>query len=128
MSLRVLSDQCVPAQITEQLRKEGHQVTILRDVLPVRSPDVMVIEKAQALDAILLSLNGDFSDIVTYPPGNYRGIVAIQLNHHPEIIPRLMEQLCAFFATHGDQPFYHGKLLLVEVHRIRIRDEIRTAP
>ena len=27
----------------------------------------------------LLSLNGDFADIVTYPPASYRGIVAVQL-------------------------------------------------
>jgi hypothetical protein len=36
----------------------------------------MVIAKAQKLDSILLSLNGDFADIVTYPPKSYQGIVA----------------------------------------------------
>jgi predicted nuclease of predicted toxin-antitoxin system len=36
----------------------------LRDVLPVESADALVIAKAQEIDAILLSLNGDFADIV----------------------------------------------------------------
>ena len=63
----------------------------------------------------------DFSDIVTYPPAHYRGIVAVQLHNHPEIIPQLMTRLVAFFQTHPDPAEYAGKLFIVEVHRIRIR-------
>jgi len=51
----------------------------LRDLLPVDSSDAVVIAKAQEVNAILLSLNGDFADIVVYPPRNYRGIVALQM-------------------------------------------------
>ena len=36
-------------------------------VLPVESSDTVVITKAQEIDAIPLSLNGDFSPIVSYP-------------------------------------------------------------
>ena len=121
MSLRFFSDQCVPAEITHILRRHGHQISLLREVLPIRSVDPVVIAKAQELDAILLSLNGDFADIVSYPPGNYLGIVAVQLHNHPEIIPPLMTRLAAFLDGHPTQEFYHGKLLLIEAHRIRIR-------
>ena len=121
MSLRFLSDQCVPAEITDNLRRRGHHVTLLREVLPIRALDPAVIAKTQDLGAILLSLNGDFADIVAYPPASYLGIVAIQLHNHPEIIPPLMERLAAFLDGHPAQEFYHGKLLLVEVHRVRIR-------
>ncbi len=121
MSLRFFSDQCVPAEITDTLRRHGHQVTVLREVLPIRSLDPAVIAKAQELGAILLSLNGDFADIVAYPPTNYLGIVAVQLHNHPEIIPQLMERLVAFLDGHHDQEFYNGKLLIIEVHRVRIR-------
>ena len=121
MSLRFFSDQCVSAEITDTLLRHGHQVTLLRDVLPIRSPDRVVIAKAQELDAILVTLNGDFSDIVTYPPSGYLGIVAIQLHNHPEIIPQLMSGLIAFLGEHPAQEFYHRKLFLVEPHRVRIR-------
>ena len=121
MSLRFFADQCVPADITDRLREEAHEVTLLREVLPIRSLDPVVIAKAQELGAILLSLNGDFADIVAYPPAKYVGIVAIQLHNHPEIIPQLMERLVAFLDGHRDQEFYHGKLLIIEVHRVRIR-------
>ena len=121
MSLRFLSDQCVPAEITDILRTNGYQVTLLRETLPIRSPDEVVIAKAQALGAILLTLDGDFADIVAYPPGSYLGIVALQLNNHPEIIPQLMARLLSFLAAYPDQSFYCGKLIIGEVHRVRIR-------
>lgn len=121
MSLRFLSDQCVPASITEHLRQRGHHVTALREILPIRSPDPVVIAKAQELGAVLLSLNGDFSDIVACPPARYQGIVAIQLHNHPETIPQLLERLDSFLDQHPEPPFFHGKLFIVEVHRIRIR-------
>ncbi len=121
MSLRFFSDQCVPAEISDTLRRHGHQVTLLREVLPVRSLDPVVIAQAHELGAILLSLNGDFADIVAYPPANFLGILAVQLHNHPEIIPQLMERLVAFLDSHPAQEFYHGKLFLIEVHRVRIR-------
>ena len=121
MSLHFFSDQCVPAEITETLRRHGHQVTLLRDVLPIRAIDPVVIAKAQELGAILLSLNGDFADIVSYPPARYLGIVGVQLHNHPEIIPQFMNRLLPFLDAHPAQEFYHGKLFLLEVHRVRIR-------
>jgi hypothetical protein len=121
MSLHFFSDQCVPAEITDTLRRHEHCVTLLREVLPVRSPDPVVIAKAQELGAILLSLNGDFSDIVSYPPARYLGIVGVQLHNHPEVIPQLMDRLLSFLEAHPQQEFYHGKLFLLEVHRVRIR-------
>ncbi|MBI2946597.1 MAG: DUF5615 family PIN-like protein, partial [Verrucomicrobia bacterium] len=119
MSLGFFSDQCVPAEITDTLRRHGHQVALLREVLSIRALDPAVITKAQELGAILLSLNGDFADIVAYPPANYLGIVAVQLHNHPEIIPTLMDRLLAFLEGHPAQEFYHGKLFIIEVHRVR---------
>ena len=58
MSLRLFCDQCVPAEISDALRRSGHDVTLLRDALPIRSPDPVVIGRAKELDAVLVSLNG----------------------------------------------------------------------
>jgi predicted nuclease of predicted toxin-antitoxin system len=121
MSLKLFSDQCVPAEISEILARAGHKVTLLRHTLPIKSPDADVIAKAQTPGAILVSLNGDFADIVDYLPSSYVGIVAIQLKNHPETIPTLMTRLIDFLNANPDQTFYHGKLIVVEPHRIRIR-------
>jgi hypothetical protein len=121
MSLHFFSDQCVPLEISSILNQH-HRVTLLGEVLPIRSPDPAVIAKVQELGAILLSLNGDFSDIVAYPPSAFGGLVAIQLHNHPEVIPQLMKRLLDFCASNPEQDFYRGKLFVVEPHRIRIRE------
>lgn len=122
MSLRLLADHCVPTAIAESPPGGGHEVLLLRELLPINSPDSEVIAHAQARGTILVSLNGDFADITTYPPSAYGGILAIQLNDHPEVIPQLMAGLLRFLSDHPDATFYRGKLFLVEPHRIRIRE------
>jgi len=89
--------------------------------MPVDSPDSLVIHKAQENKAILISLNGDFSDIVTYPPRNYGGIFSLQIKNHPEVLLLIMEKLITFLNSNPDRAFYQQKLFLVESHRIRIR-------
>ena len=122
MALRFLADHCVPNSIIQTLRDASYEVFRLRDVLPVESPDAVVIAKAQGIGAILLSLNGDFADIVTYPPGSYKGIVALQVRNHPEALPHLIARLTAYLKAEPSMEHYRGKLLVVEADRIRIRE------
>jgi len=122
MALRFLADHCVSNFTVRKLQDAQHEVLRLREVLPVDSADALVIAKAQDVKAILLSLNGDFADIVRYPPKEYLGIVAMQLRNHAEILPSLLMRLISYL---GQRPFmsdYRGKLLLVEVDRIRVRE------
>jgi hypothetical protein len=122
MALRFLADHCVSNSTVQSLREANHEVLRLKDVLPVESPDLVVITKAQEIDAILLSLNGDFSHIVNYPPKNYKGIVALQMHNHAEILPELIGRLTAYLKVNSTMDHYRGKLLVVEVDRIRIRE------
>ena len=119
MKLRLFADQCVPSRIVLALRGQGHEVLLLRDHLAIRAVDPLVIAKAPELDCLLLSLNGDFSDIVTYPPSRYGGILALQLRNHPEIIPPLVAHLGRYLESQTNRDFFRGKLFIVEVHRIR---------
>ena len=122
MSLRFFIDQCVPNSIVKILRDAGYEVFVLGDFIPIDSPDQVVIAKAQELQAILVSLNGDFADIVTYPPSDYQGIISIQLKNHPEIIPNLMARVIDYLSLHNRGEHYQGKLLIVEVYRIRVKE------
>jgi predicted nuclease of predicted toxin-antitoxin system len=121
MSLRLFTDQCVPNSVTQALRDAGHDVFILKEHIPEDSNDAIVIAKAQELDAILVSLNGDFADIATYPPSRYKGLIALQVRNHPEVIPAIIQRLVNYLAARPGMPSYEGQLLLVEAHRIRIR-------
>lgn len=80
-----------------------------------------MIEEAQKIGAILLSLNGDFADLLRFPPEAYGGIVALQVRNRPEAIPSIMDKLLGYVEQHPNQPHYTGKLLLVEAHRIPVR-------
>ncbi len=121
MSLRFFADHCVPGSVIQVLQQTGHKVFRLSDYMPRDSPDQLVISKAQELEAILVSFNGDFADIVTYPPARYKGIIALQVRNHPEIIPQLLDMLGAYLSTHDNMGHFSGKLLITEVHRIRSR-------
>lgn len=121
MNIRFFADHCVSNYVIQELHNAGHEVLRLKTHIPTDSPDSVVISKAQELDAILISLNADFADIVTYPPANYKGIIALQVKNHPEIMPQLISRLKDFLSAHPDMIYYVGKLLIVEVHRIRTR-------
>jgi predicted nuclease of predicted toxin-antitoxin system len=122
MALRFLADQCISKNIVQALRNANHEVIRLKDVSAPDSTDAIVIAKAQELNAILLSLNGDFADIVTYPPASYNGIVAIQMRNHAEILPQLLARLVHYLKHRPAMDYYRRKLLIVEVNRIRIRE------
>jgi predicted nuclease of predicted toxin-antitoxin system len=122
MALRFLADHCISNTIVRTLRDATHEVLRLRDVLPAESPDAIVIAKAQEIDAILLSMNGDFADIVTYPPRNFKGIVALQMRNHAEVLSPLLVRLIGYLKAQPAMEHYRGKLLVVEVNRIRIRE------
>lgn len=121
MSLRFFSDHCVPNTVIQALRDAGHTVFVLKEHIPPDSDDIVVIAKAQNLNAILVSLNGDFGDITTYPPSKYKGVIALQVRNRPEVFPSLMRRLIDYLTSHTDMSNYKGRLLLVEAHRIRIR-------
>ena len=113
MRLRFFADHCVPNLVIQTLQNAGHEVLRLRDYMPADLPDQLVITRSQHLNAILLSLNGDFADIVTYPPARYKGILALQVKNHPEIIPQLLLRLTEYLSSHSKMEDYSGKLILV---------------
>ena len=122
MSLRLFADHCVSSAALEAFRAAGHEVLRLRDVMAHDSPDAHAISKAQELQSVLVSLNGDFADIVTYPPSKFCGIISLQIRNHPEVEQAVIRRLTDFLAVHPAPEYYRGKLLLVEPHRIRIRE------
>ena len=94
---------------------------MLREYIPKDSPDPIVIDKAQECGSKLLTLNGDFADLINYPPQRYRGIISVQLKNHPENIPAICERFAKFFESHQNMADFKGKLIVVEPHRIRVR-------
>lgn len=122
MNVRFFVDQCVPRSVSEALRGAGYQTEILREHLPADAVDAGVIAYAQTIDAILVTLNGDFADIINYPPSKFGGIVALQVKNHPETLPAIVMRLLTYLSEHTEREHFKGKLFLVETHRIRIKE------
>ncbi len=106
MGLRLFADQCVPVTVTTFLRDAGYKVLSLRDFLPIESVDSVVISKVQEFKAILITLNGDFANILDYPPANYHGIIALQVRSHPEVLSQILSRLRDHLSTNPDMEFY----------------------
>ena len=79
------------------------------------------LARAQEIDAVLISLDGDFADIINYPPKDFKGIIALQMRNHPEILPRLLARLKAYLEPQPAMEHYRGKLIVVEADRVRVR-------
>jgi hypothetical protein len=60
MSLIFFADHCVPDFFSNRLREAGFEVDKLREQIAIDSPDKDVIDKAQQLKAILISLKWRF--------------------------------------------------------------------
>ncbi|MBN1866536.1 DUF5615 family PIN-like protein [Candidatus Sumerlaeota bacterium] len=118
MSLRFFADHCVPNSVVQTLRNAGHEVFLLKEHLRPDSDDRVVIAKAGEMEAILVSLNGDFADIVAYPPSRHKGIVALQVRNHPEAVPAIVRRLLDYASTHTEMQDYEGRLPIAESHRI----------
>lgn len=119
--MKLLLDHCAPNRVGVMLAAAEQEVVRLRECLPTDSPDPVVLQKADELDAVLVSLNGDFADITAYPPSDHRGIIALQVRNHPETVTPITERLIAYLRQHPQRRDMDGKLLLVEAHRIRVR-------
>jgi predicted nuclease of predicted toxin-antitoxin system len=57
--VRFLLDNDVPDAVARVLMEAGHDVLLLRDVMPKRSPDPVVLEYAAANGLLLITCNRD---------------------------------------------------------------------
>lgn len=92
--LKFFLDNCVPDSVARVLRDAGHQIILLRDVIPKDSPDRPVAAVSELYDAILVSHDKDFRALA---PRIGIGQAAV-----PEIEPhRFSVQRAAGGATNG---------------------------
>lgn len=61
--MRFFIDQCVPESVARTLEKYSHEVVRLREKTAPDSPDTLVAAVAEANNAILVTMDGDFKSI-----------------------------------------------------------------
>lgn len=80
----ILLDHCVPRRYLRLLREWGYDATLMTEHIPADSPDTDVITLAGELDAVLLTIDLDFANILDYPPSSYSGIVVMRYHIQDE--------------------------------------------
>lgn len=116
--MSLLLDHNVPAKFARLLNEWGYEASRLTDHLAPDTEDVDVIALAQTLDAILLTIDLDFANILDYPPQGYVGIVVMRYQADTEnaVIATLRQALDDCYRDD-----LRGVLVIVEPTRYRIR-------
>lgn len=116
----ILIDHCVPRRYLRLLTDWGYPADLMSNHIKPDSDDPAVIELAQALDAVLLTADLDFSSIMDYPPANYVGIIVIR--YTPENETQLDAALQQALQDHFRENM-RGTLFVITPGRYRLRRE-----
>jgi predicted nuclease of predicted toxin-antitoxin system len=116
--MSILVDQCVPRKFVRILKAWGYLVVTVTEHIPANSADTDVIQLAQQLDAVLLSIDLDFANVIDYPPDQYAGIVVLRYAIPDEeyLINSLQKMLDELYREQLRQT-----LVIVEPKRYRVR-------
>ena len=76
--MRFKIDENLPSEVASVLNIAGHDAMTIGDQRMSGEPDPRVAAVCRDEDRVILTLDLDFSDIRTYPPGDYPGIVVLR--------------------------------------------------
>lgn len=114
MPLRILCDENIPRAIIASLEEHSF---IVEKVLPTSS-DERVAGQAKRRKEIILTFDSDFSNILSYPPQEYYGIIVIRI--HPPLTQTIIQALTHLFQKWPSGKDYQGKLIILEGGRVRV--------
>lgn len=112
-------DENLPFEVAEVLSNAGHDALTIHDQQMVGHPDPQVAAVCQAERRALLTLDLDFSDIRTYPPGDYHGIVV--LRPRTQAKSAVLNLVSAMLPLLASEPL-SGKLWILQDNGLRIRE------
>lgn len=118
--MRFLVDADLPRATAALLDSYGHEAVDVRDIGLRSAKDSEIATYARQQGLCLLTGDVDFSDIRTYPPQQYPGLVVLKIprNATARYILSLLE---GFLQQDHIIAMVHGKLAVVEPGRVRLR-------
>lgn len=116
MKLKI--DENLPGEEADAFRDAGHDAATVRDEGLGGKPDPTIASRIRREARAFVTLDLDFSDIRTYPPEQYAGLIVLRLARQDKphvlgVIGRLAPMLAR------EDPA--GHLWIVEEDRVRIR-------
>lgn len=72
-------DENLPVEIAELLINAGHDAKTVNEQQLQGIRDPLLINICKTENRVLVSLDADFSDITTYPPQDFAGIIVLRV-------------------------------------------------
>jgi predicted nuclease of predicted toxin-antitoxin system len=118
--MRIKLDENIHPDVAELLKGQGHDALTVWDENLRGSSDTKIATVIQQESRALLTLDLDFSNIRTYPPSQYSGIIDLRVGSHSRkhvlgVAMRLLPMLASQEAK--------GQLWIVDEQNVRIRGE-----
>lgn len=117
--MRFIVDQCVPVRFARLLNTLGHIAEYSSKYLPADATDTDVLSLADSMDAVLLTVDLNFSDVRSYVPSQHSGIVILRqyIGNEADAESTLQHLL------HDQlQSGISKRLVIVMPHRYRVRE------
>jgi predicted nuclease of predicted toxin-antitoxin system len=116
--MSILLDHCTPRRYAKLLRQWGYSADLITTYIAADAADPNVLALAQSLDAVLLTVDLDFANILHYPPQSHVGVIVLryQVQDEAAVDSTLLQALADLYRSGLRQT-----LLIVEPHRYRIR-------
>ncbi len=112
-------DENLPELVHESLRELGHDVHTVAQEGLAGAQDAAVLQACNVEDRILITLDLDFSDIRTYPPGSYSGIWVLRPRKQTF---KMIHALVLAGVRLSTVERVRGQLWVIDEKRVRIRD------
>lgn len=120
--MQFLIDEDLPRSVDKLFRHYGHKVIDVRDVGLRGAKDFQIISYAKQNRLCLITGDFDFSNIYSYPPSQYSGIVVLYIPKYATA-RFILDLLESFLKQDKLLLELVGKLAIVEPGRIRIRKD-----
>ncbi|MFA5055862.1 MAG: DUF5615 family PIN-like protein [Dehalococcoidia bacterium] len=112
-------DENLPIEAAELLREAGYDAATVLEQGLGGGDDAEVAALCKKEKRALITLDVDFSDIRSYPPKDYHGLVVLRLKYLDKA--HVLDALKMVVPKFAKEPLAHH-MWIVEEGRIRIRD------
>jgi predicted nuclease of predicted toxin-antitoxin system len=111
-------DENMPVEVAELLKQAGYDAITVSEQNLIGTSDTNLAVVCQKEKRVIITLDTDFTDIRTYPPSNFSGIIVMRLNRQDK--PHILEVFERVIRLFSQEPI-DRHLWIIEEHRLRIR-------
>jgi predicted nuclease of predicted toxin-antitoxin system len=118
--MRFKIDENLPLEVAELLRRAGHDALTVLDENLGGQADRTIGQVIREEKRALITLDLDFADIRSFPPGEYAGLIVLRLEKQDK--PRVLGVIGRVLPLLGKEQLI-GLLWVVDESAVRIRGE-----